>query len=96
MTLRHDLESQPRRSSTPAAKRGAVDKAVAALLSEHGASEALKRAQFRLRLARRARSRKEYAFWAVVGMELASRQFEEEQRAIAQEPAGKEPKARRR
>ncbi len=70
--MRHDSEPRQRRSAIPAPKRDAVETAVAALLSEHGASGAVKRAQRNLRLARRARSRKHYAFWVAVGAELES------------------------
>jgi len=48
----------------------AVAKTAAALVSAHGAIEALRQAQYNLRLARRARSRRQYAFWAAVWLEL--------------------------
>ena len=70
MASRHDWEPRQRRGAIPAPKRDAVETAVAALLGEHGASGAVKRVQSNLRLARRARSRKHYAFWAAVGAEL--------------------------
>jgi hypothetical protein len=48
----------------------AVAKTASALVSAHGAAEALRQAQHNLRLARRARSRRQYAFWSAVGLEL--------------------------
>ena len=59
----------PRRSAL-SPNADAVAKTAAALVSEHGAIEAFRQAQQHLRLARRARSRKQYAFWAAVGLEL--------------------------
>jgi len=43
-----------------------VRKVVASLVDELGASKAIKRARFERQRARRARSRKQFAFWAAV------------------------------
>lgn len=62
----------PRGSAVFEPNGDAVHKLVVTLLNQHGAPKALKLAQFELRRARRARSRKQFAFWAAVRVELKS------------------------
>ena len=66
--------SQPRKRSGAVlgVNEDGVRAVVESLIGEFGTSKALKRVQFELRLARRARSRRQYAFWAAVGTELHS------------------------
>jgi hypothetical protein len=72
MTTPGGSEPRKRSGAVLGLDEDGVRTVVVSLIGELGTSKALKRVQFELRLARRARSRRQYAFWAAVGTELHS------------------------